>query len=247
MSEAIAMRVEQLPAQTETAAIISMIERTVRDVSIPIDRLEKMLELRDRIEGRNAERAFDAAMTAAQSEMRPVAKDSSNPQTRSKYASYNALDSALRPTYTHHGFSLSFNTGTATENEIEIICDVAHRDGHKRPYKIPMPRDGKGAKGNDVMTKTHATGSATTYGRRYLLQMIFNIVTGDDDGNAASGLTSRTDGTVSEEQVLRIQSLIVEVGADIPRFLKFFKVETVEDLPASQFATAVQMLNRKRS
>jgi hypothetical protein len=51
-----------------------------------------------------------------------------------------------------------------------------------------MPADGKGARGNDVMTKTHATGSAVSYGMRYLLKMIFNVSSGeaDDDGNAAS-------------------------------------------------------------
>ena len=50
-----------------------------------------------------------------------------------------------------------------------------------------MPADGKGAQGRDVMTRTHATGSAVSYGRRYLLLMIFNIAVGgeDDDGNAA--------------------------------------------------------------
>jgi hypothetical protein len=49
-----------------------------------------------------------------------------------------------------------------------------------------MPADGKGARGNDVMTKTHATGAAITYGKRYLLGMIFNLaVTRDDDGNGA--------------------------------------------------------------
>ena len=48
---------------------------------------------------------------------------------------------------------------------------------------------GKGAKGGDVMTKTHAFGSGTSYGMRYLLKMIFNVAIGeeDDDGNSASG------------------------------------------------------------
>jgi hypothetical protein len=50
-----------------------------------------------------------------------------------------------------------------------------------------MPADGKGAKGGDVMTRTHATGSALSYGMRYLLKMIFNVAVGedDDDGNDA--------------------------------------------------------------
>jgi hypothetical protein len=51
-----------------------------------------------------------------------------------------------------------------------------------------MPVDGKGARGGDVMTKTHAMGSGVSYGMRYLLRMIFNLaIDYDDDGNAAGG------------------------------------------------------------
>jgi hypothetical protein len=53
-----------------------------------------------------------------------------------------------------------------------------------------MPSDGKGAKGGDVMTKTHATGAAMSYGARYLLKFIFNIAVGeeDSDGNVPTPL-----------------------------------------------------------
>jgi hypothetical protein len=56
-----------------------------------------------------------------------------------------------------------------------------------RRYHVDMPADGKGAKGGDVMTKTHATASALTYAKRYLLLQIFALAIGesDDDGNAA--------------------------------------------------------------
>jgi predicted hydrocarbon binding protein len=41
------------------------------------------------------------------------------------------------------------------------------------------------------MSRTHATGSAITYGKRYLKDMIFNLsfLEKDDDGNAAGGVT----------------------------------------------------------
>jgi hypothetical protein len=49
-----------------------------------------------------------------------------------------------------------------------------------------MPIDTKGARGGDVMTRTHATGSAYTYGKRYLLIGMFNLsIDDDDDGNSA--------------------------------------------------------------
>jgi len=64
---------------------------------------------------------------------------------------------------------------------------LSHASGHTRTYSCDMPADGKGAKGNDVMTKTHAAGSAMSYGQRYLLKLIFNVAIGeqDDDGNGA--------------------------------------------------------------
>jgi len=168
--------------------MISMIERAARDPAIDVDKLERLIALQEKAQMRQAEQSFNAAMSEAQSEMGPIAADSNNPQTRSRYASYFALDKALRPIYSRHGFALSFGTGdTPMEQYIRVVCYASHRDGFTRTYHVDMPADGKGAKGGDVMTKTHAVGSGLTYGQRYLLKMIFNIAIGsDDDGNAAS-------------------------------------------------------------
>jgi hypothetical protein len=49
-----------------------------------------------------------------------------------------------------------------------------------------MQVDGKGTRGGDVMTKTHAMGSGISYAMRYLFRMVFNLaINQDDDGNAA--------------------------------------------------------------
>lgn len=167
----------------------SMFERLLRDPSVDVEKFERMMALHERMEAKKAEAAFNAAMTAAQKAMRPVVADSYNPQTRSKYASYEALDLALRPVYTEHGFGLSFNTADSPRDEhVRVLCKATHAGGHSELYHVDMPADGKGAKGGDVMTRTHATGSALSYGQRYLLKLIFNVaVAEDDDGNKAGG------------------------------------------------------------
>lgn len=66
---------------------------------------------------------------------------------------------------------------------VRVLCYVAHAQGHSRTYHIDMPADGKGAKGGDVMTKTHAVGAGASYGMRYLLKMIFNVAVGEDDAD----------------------------------------------------------------
>lgn len=227
---------------SETAAIVRMIAEASRDSRVDIDKMERLILMRERMETKAAETAFNEAMARAQTEMRTVALDSSNPQTRSRYASYAALDKAIRPIYTRHGFALSFNTGDgAPENHVRVLCNVSC-GGHSRPYHVDMPADGKGAKGGDVMTKTHATGSALSYGQRYLLKMIFNVSTGetDDDGNAA-GTTPITD-----EQADEIAALIQETNSDIGRFLKWVGAPSISDIPARKYDAAVAVLNAKK-
>lgn len=242
-STAVVEREEQAPVVSETAAILSMIERAARDPSIDINKLQQLMTMRERVEARSAEREYDAAMTDAQQEMRRVATDALNPQTKSKYASFAALDRALRPIYTKHGFSLSYDTADgAPPDSIRIVCKVAHRSGHRSFPHIDMPADGKGAKGGDVMTKTHAAGSAISYGRRYLLSMIFNIAVGaDDDGNAAS------NDPITEAQASNLRTVIEEVGADIEKFCKAMGVGAIPHIPANQYDRAILMLNQKRS
>jgi len=177
-----------LQAKTETATIIQAIAQAATNPDVDVEKMERLWAMHEKIAARDAETAFNLAMKNAQSDMGRISADAVNPQTRSQYASYAQLDRHVRPIYTKHGFSLSFNTGKSDKPDyIEVLCYVSHSAGHTRTYNAEMPADGKGAKGGDVMTKTHATGSAMSYGSRYLLKMIFNLAIGedDDDGNGA--------------------------------------------------------------
>lgn len=182
------VRVEAPLPAAQPATMLDIIDRASRDPSVDIDKLERLIGLKRELDAGEARRQYDDAMAKAQEAMKPIRANLENPQTRSEYADYAALDRAIRPIYARHGFSLSFGTGdTKLENHVRVVCTVAAYGHREYPY-LDMPADGKGARGNDVMTKTHATGAAITYGKRYLLGMIFNLaVTRDDDGNGADG------------------------------------------------------------
>jgi hypothetical protein len=224
--------------------MVAMLERLASNPDVPVDKLERLLAMQERISARQAETDFNAAMSTAQSEIGRISTDLKNTQTGSKYASYAKLDKILRPIYTKHGFALSFDTGEPPSPEyIRVICRVSHRGGHSHPYHIDMPADGKGAKGGDVMTKTHASGAAASYGMRYLLKMIFNVAIGEEDTDG-NGPPSQK---ITQEQALDIQSLIEEVKADKARFLAWVQVERIEDIPAKLYQTCVRELQRKRA
>lgn len=183
-------KIEQQPvaltAPTDTGALMAVISNAARDPQVDVDKMERLMAMHERLTARQAEAAFNSAMTACQMEMRQVSTDAENSQTRSKYATYAKLDAYLRPIYTKHGFSLSFDEGESKPDMVRVVCIVSHIGGHSRTYHRDMPADGKGAKGGDVMTKTHAAGAAGSYGARYLLKGIFNVAIGeyDMDGNA---------------------------------------------------------------
>jgi hypothetical protein len=170
-----------------TSDLLAVVERAAKDPSIDIERFQRLLDILEMQTNRNNERAFNAALVLAQGEMRPIIADASNPQTRSQYATYAQLDRECRPIYTRHGLGPSFNTEqTGDPNTIMVVCLLGHRDGHTRRYQIPMPIVTQGIRGGDMMTRTHATSSAFSYGKRYLLGGMFNLaIETDDDGNAA--------------------------------------------------------------
>lgn len=153
-----------------------------------IDIIERLTALQQQTLAREAEFQFNEALARVQSKIKRVAPDLQNPQTSSRYASYAALDRILRPLYTDEGFSLSFTHDDCPKPDaIRVICLVS-KGSHTRRYQVDMPCDGKGAKGGDVMTKTHATAAADSYAKRYLVKDIFNVAIGeeDTDGNAVT-------------------------------------------------------------
>lgn len=237
---AVQERRELTPASDATA-LLQVIERAARDPNTDIGKMKELFAMRKEIAAEAAENAFNDALNLTQSEMGPIATDATNPQTRSKYATYAKLDGRLRPIYTRHGFALSFDEGESPKAEhVRVLCYMSHRGGHTRTYRADMPADGKGAKGGDVMTKTHAAGAAKSYGKRYLLKDIFNIAIGEED----------TDGNVdglpliTEKQAADLDALITEHGLNKPRLLTYFKLNSLGQIPAKNFEWTVAEIKR---
>lgn len=235
-----------LPGMPEPAApsMFELIMRAVKDPACDPTKMAQLLELSRQVRADDAKAAYNASMIAAQDEMDPVRTDANNPQTRSRYATHAALDRAIRPIYSKHGFALSFDTGEgAPPDHMRVLVYVMHRDGHEKTHHMDMPADGKGAKGGDVMTKTHAAGSAFSYGKRYLEGGVFNIIISDrpeDDGNAAG-----SGDKITDEQAERILELLTKDKADVPGFCKYMGIASIIELPASQYNRALEVINTR--
>lgn len=221
--------------------VLDLIARAASDPNTDVAKLEKLLEMRERIEQKDAEKAFNDAMRDCQKAIRPVLKNRENTETRSKYADLEQVSNAIDPTVNAHGFTLSYGTADSPlENHYRVTCRVSHEAGFSRDYQADVPIDNTGPKGAQNKTRTHGFGSALSYGRRYLKLMIFDVRTTDDDGNAA-GLGE----PINDEQVKVIQQLIDLTGADTRKFCQYLRVDGVPSITHLRYQEAVAALRRR--
>lgn len=164
-----------------------------------IEKMERLFAMHQKMVAQEAEAAFNAALSRAQSRIVPVANNAANTQTNSRYAKLAAINKAITPIYTAEGLAISFDTEECpTAGFQRTVAILSHSAGHNRRYHLDMPLDDVGAQGKVNKTKVHATGSTSSYARRYLVCMIFNVTTeDDDDGNKGGGRvmdeSTRTD------------------------------------------------------
>lgn len=125
------------------------------------------------------------------------------------------------------------------EGQITVHCVLTHEQGHSERTTLSGRADDSGGK-----NAIQAIGSAVTYLQRYTLLAATGLATKDmpdDDGRASSGVEC-----ITANQVLDLEALITEVGADRARFLKAGRVDRIEDMPASRYKAAVEWLKAMR-
>jgi hypothetical protein len=205
-----------------------------------LEQLEKLLTLQERWEANEARKAYAFSFAKVQEEIDAVVKTKINPQTHSKYADLGDIIEGVKPVYTKSGFSVIFYEGEAPIKEnIRICADVLHEKGHKETYHLDVPLDGVGIKGNANMTAIHGKGSSVSYGRRYLMCMIWNIPTSDNDA-AGVGIEF-----ISQAQQHQIADKLIEINAKLEPFLKYLGVESLDKLPKTKFQQAIKAIEEK--
>lgn len=136
--------------------------------------------------------ALAAALSEAQGEFPVVAKESSNPFFKSKYAELSTIVRTIQPVLRKHGLSVTQLTEDG-ENGVSVRTVLMHKTGEYISGVLRM---------RPVKDDPQGIGSAITYARRYGLSAILGIATDDDDddGAAASGTTANRQTSKASKQ-----------------------------------------------
>lgn len=175
--------------QTEESVLLNVIERLAADPTIDLDRVERLLTIRERMQARDAERQFTEAMAVFKTQPIRIVKDKTvafptqgGGETRYKHATLGAVCESIIPGLAAVGISHRWDL--ARENaRIVVTCVLTHRAGHSTRTSWDGPPDDSGKK-NTIQQSS----SAISYLERYTLLAATGFGTSDqdDDGRGAA-------------------------------------------------------------
>ena len=234
-----------LPAVSESAAILSVIERAARDPAVDIDKMERLMAMHERMLARQAKAAYNAALAEMQPKLPAISQHGEikhGDKLISKYARWEDIVEVITPILGAHGFALSFRVGRDADQRL-ITGILSHRGGHSEETTLSLPIDNSGAKNN-----VQGVGSTTSYGKRYVTQALLNLVSRgeDDDGHAGGG-----GDLISSEQKAELVDLLKQNGATDPngagtkKFLDHMGVASLDEIKAANFTRAKTALQSK--
>lgn len=229
-------------------AVLTAVVQLARDPSVDAAKVEAFLRMQERMEDREAERLFNQAFVRLSSRMPQVEKLGTVQLKRKdgtdggsyKFAKWEDMDRILRPLLIEFGFALTFDSEPRPNEGGGLIVTghLIHEAGHSRSATISLALD-TGAGRNNLQ----AGGSTLSYGKRYVAEMLLNIVRkGDDDDGKLGGTRF-----ISGEQCRQIEDLIELTKSDRVSFLRHFAVEDVTELEEAAFVPAMSMLNTKKA
>lgn len=226
----------------ESGSMIAVIARAASDPNVDMDKMERLLQMQERIMARNSKAAYAEALARLQPKLPIIAerggiKDRGG-NVQSKYALWEDIVGIITPILAEEGFSLSFRT-KSDATSVTVTGVLLHREGHSEETSLTLPMDTSGSKNN-----VQGVGSSTSYGQRYTARALLNLRTGerDDDGKAGGN----SEPTLSEQQIANLDALLSEVGANKKAFLAFCKVESLSEILAKNYSECVRQIEAKR-
>jgi hypothetical protein len=236
--------------EPDAPSMFELIMRAVKDPACDPTKMAQLLELSREVRKDDAKAAYTAAMV----KMKPLLpvidrkgrivihekgmpKTAANITQSTPYALWEDIDAAITPILASHGFVLTFRCGAGPEGRITVTGVLSHEMGHSEETTMTLPLDTSGSKNN-----VQAVGSSTSYGKRYTAGLLLNLRTkGEDDDGKAGG----DPGPISDEQAERILELLTKDKADVQKFCAYMKIASLVELPAKDYARAIEVINTR--
>lgn len=156
-----------------------------------------------------------------------------------RYTDLATWTSNVRDHIAQHNFSIicSEQSENSQGSDVTVSIKLCHINGYNTVSSCRFPRDTANRGKSDIQ----AMGSTLTYARRYLLGMLLNVATTDEDPDQQINDAQ----LISEVEKQRIKQLCEETQANIPAMLKHIGAESIDTMTRAQAQLALNGLTQK--
>ncbi len=183
---------DQVPANSPMGMMLAALSQ-----GADLSQIEKMMDLQERWERREAEKAFNDAMSAFKAEAVEIIKrrevdfTSQKGRTYYKHAELSDVVEVVGPPLSKHGFAWSW-TMEQIDGQIKVTCILKHRAGHSDSVSLQAAPDNSGNK-NSIQ----AIASTVTYLERHTLKAITGVSEKGDDKDGVVDNTPLADAWIA--------------------------------------------------
>jgi hypothetical protein len=220
----------------------SLIERAI-DKGADLDKLEKLLALKERFDANEARKSYHKAMADFKDNPPEIGKDkkvsfsTSAGKTSYNHASLANVTKKIGAELSKHGLSASWTT--KQNGLILVTCRITHVQGHSEETTLSAAADTSGSK-NSIQ----AIGSTITYLERYTLLALTGLATEDmdDDGKgAAVEFITKEQINIILDGVASLELKTEDNKKFMDKFFKFMKVEKLEEIHKTDYQKAMNV------
>lgn len=192
------------------------------------------------------------AIIAVMGDIGAIGKDQTNPIQKYKYRGIDDVMNALQPALIKHGVYI---TPTIIDHERE---ERSNSKGNLLIYSVVKVKYTFYAKDGTFIETTvmgeamdsgdKATNKAMSAAFKYACFQTFCIPTEEmiDTEKDSPEPVPKGQQTISDKHAKDIKDLLEATGSDVGAFLKFYKVESVEDMTELQYENAKAKLEKKK-
>lgn len=210
-----------------------------------LERLEKVLEIKERYDALEAKKAYYVAIAKFKAKPPKIWRDMQvkyevvgGKPTMWSHADLATAAEAINKSLGKHGLNSTWRTLPLENNKTRVTCIIAHEFGHSEETYLEAGPDKTGSK-NDIQ----AIGSTIFYLERYTLFALTGLAPArmDDDGQGTGEVKY-----ISEKQLSTIRDLMAEKNMTESRMLKFAEVENLEMILAENYEKTVVAIKRTK-
>ena len=235
--------VDRLPVPRQAVTPMQMLQIAV-ERGDDLDKLSKLMDLQERWEKREAEKAFVTSLNAFKKSPPTITKNKhvsfatrGGDKTEYDHATLDQICEVIGGALSDHGLSHRWEVDQA-EGMVCVTCVLTHELGHSERVTLRAGADQSGGK-NSIQ----AIGSTVTYLERYTLLAATGLAAKEQDDD---GRTAESASPISPEQKEELIALLRDSESDTRAFLKYVGASAIDEIPASKFNDARAALVRKK-